>query len=66
VDIVLAEVALVDQDDQAAGGQLPDDAPDPAAVRSWTTPGGPDTHSMSPSGLAMTCRFISCLRYLPE
>jgi len=27
--VVLAEVALVAQDDQAAGGQLADDAPDP-------------------------------------
>jgi hypothetical protein len=30
-----------------------------AAVRSCTAPGsGPDTHTMSPPGLAMTCRFI--------
>jgi hypothetical protein len=26
----------------------------------------PDTHKMSPTGLAMTCRFIPCLRCLPE
>jgi hypothetical protein len=35
-----------------------------AAVRSCTAPGkGPDTHKMSPSGLAMTCRFIPCCRH---
>lgn len=28
-DAVLAEVALITQHDQAAGGQRPDDAPDP-------------------------------------
>lgn len=38
-----------------------------AAVRSCTLPGsGPDTHRTSPSGLAMTCRFIPCRRCLPE
>ncbi len=38
-----------------------------AAVRSCTAPGSaPETHTMSPPGLAMTCRFIPCLRCLPE
>jgi hypothetical protein len=38
-----------------------------AAVRSWTLPGkAPETHKISPSGLAMTCRFIPCSRCLPE
>jgi hypothetical protein len=26
----------------------------------------PDTHTMSPSGLAMTCRFMPCFLCLPE
>jgi len=34
-----------------------------AAVKSCTAPGsGPDTHTISPSGLEMTCRFIPCRR----
>ena len=66
-DIVLAEVALIAQHDQAAGGQCTHDAPDPGGGQVCTAPGsGPDTHTMSPSGLAMTCRFIPCLRCLPE
>jgi len=66
-DVVLAEVALIAQDDQAAGGQFGDDPQIRAAVRSWMAPGsGPDTQMMSPWGLAMTCRFIPCLRCLPE
>jgi hypothetical protein len=27
---------------------------------------GPDTHPLSPSGLAMTCRFMPCFLRLPE
>jgi hypothetical protein len=38
-----------------------------SAFLSCTDPGSaPDTRKMSPSGLAMTCRFIPCLRCLPE
>jgi hypothetical protein len=44
-DAVLAEVALVAQDDQAAGGQLGDDAPDPGCGqvmhRAGQRPGDP-------------------------
>ncbi len=38
-----------------------------SAFLSCTEPGSaPDTHGMSPSGLAMTCRFIPCFLCLPE
>ena len=38
-----------------------------AAVRSWVAPGsGPDTHTISPSGAEMTCRFMPWRRCLPE
>src|SRR6201987_1482478 len=38
-----------------------------SAFLSCTEPGSaPDTHRMSPPGLAMTCRFIPCLLCLPE
>jgi hypothetical protein len=38
-----------------------------AAVRLCNAPGsGPDTPTISPSGPAMTCTFIPCLRCVPE
>ena len=38
-----------------------------SAFLSCTEPGsGPETHRMSPSGLAMTCRFMPCFVCLPE
>ena len=61
-----AVVALVRQDDQPGGGQLADDAPDPGGLRSWVLPrSAPETHTMSPPGEAMTCRFMPCFLCLP-
>ena len=58
---------LAGQGDQARGFQLVQHAPDPIGLLSCTAPGSaPDTHTMSPAGLAMTCMFIPCLRCLPE
>ena len=66
-DMVLVEVALVVQRDQARGGQALLDAPD--SGRGQVMNGArqrPATHMISPSRLAVTCRFIPCLRCLPE
>ena len=62
-----ALVPVVGQGDQACGLQLVQDAQIRSAFLSCTDPGSaPDTHRMSPSGLAMTCRFIPCLQCFPE
>jgi hypothetical protein len=61
-----ALISLIGQDDEALGFQFVQHAPDPLGLLSWTEPGSaPDTHRMSPSGLAMTCRFTPVL-LVPE
>jgi hypothetical protein len=65
--VAASPVALIGQGDQARGLQLGQDAPDPLGFLSCTAPGSaPDTHMMSPIGLAMTCRFIPCFLCSPE
>ena len=65
--VTCALVALVCQHDQPGFGQCSHDTQIRAAFRSWTLPGSaPDTHKIVPFGNAMTCRFIPCIRCLPE
>jgi len=60
-------VALIRQGDQPGGLQLGQHAPDPLGLLIvHRARSAPDTHKMSPTGLAMTCRFIPCFLCLPE
>lgn len=62
-----AVVALIAQSDQPASRRAARMFQIRAAAVSCTLPGSaPDTHSMVPSGAETTCRFIPCLRCLPE
>jgi hypothetical protein len=50
-DIILADAALITRRNQARGGQLADDAPDPGRAQAVHHAGrGPGTHTMSPPG----------------
>ena len=62
-----APVSLVGEGDQAGFSSSSSTPQTHSAFLSCTEPGSaPETHRMSPCGLAMTCRFIPCFLCLPE